>query len=138
METKSLTSLELKTKLSQIYEDSIASICKKIDKIGRSSYSLNGYWMSSDVSLSLDGNIIGPRLIHLTEIEGSIQVKKIGKYRNGSGSSFEIRLYYDYTKYVVLPKEMNVNEFPYRTTGDFLPTITILRSLEEYLESTLA
>ena len=136
METKSLTSVELKTKLSQMYEDSISSICEKIDTIGRRSYSMNGYWMSSDVSLSLDGNIIGPRLIHLTEIEDSIQVKKIGKYRNGPGSSFEIRLYYDYTKYVVLPKEMNVNEFPYRTTGDFLPTITILRSLE-YLETSL-
>lgn len=136
METNFLTSLEIKTKLSQLYEDSISSICKKIDKIGRESYSINGYWMSSVVSLSHDGNIIGPRLFQLTENEGYIQVERIGKYRNGSGSSFEIRLYYDNTTYIVLPKEMNVNEFQYRSTGDFLPTITILRSLE-YIESTL-
>jgi len=136
MEATNLTSLELKANLSKIYEDSILSICNLIAKIGNGSYSMNGYWMSSEVSFSLDGNRIGPNLIHLSDNNKSLQIEKIGKYRNGSGSSFEIRLYFDYTKYVVLPKKMDVRDFPYRTMGDFLPTITILQTLE-YIKSSL-
>ena len=136
MEKNNFTSVALKTNLSKLYEDSISSICDIIAKIGSSSYSMNGYWMSSEVSFFLDGNCIGPNLIHLSQKEKSLQITKIGKYRNGSGSSFGIRLYYDYTQYIILPKKMNVREFQYRTTGDFLPSITILRSLE-YIESAL-
>lgn len=136
METTNFTSVALKTNLSKLYEDSISSICDIIAKIGSNSYSMNGYWMSSEVSFFLDGNCIGPNLIQISEKEKSLQITKIGKYRNGSGSSFDIRLYYDYTQYIILPKKMNVREFQYRTTGDFLPSITILRSLE-YIESAL-
>ncbi len=137
METKECTSVELKTSLDKVYEDSISSICKMVERIGRDSYSINGYWMSSEVSLFLDSNYIGPYLLHISRIENSFQIIKIGKYRNGSGASFEIRLYYDSSSYIVLPKTMNVKDFPYRSRIDFLPTITILRSLE-YLESSLS
>lgn len=136
METKECTSVELKTNLDKVYEDSIFSICKMIGRIGRCSYSINGYWMSSEVSLLLDSNYIGPCLLNISGIENSLQIIKIGKYRNGSGDSFEIRLFYDSSSYIVLPKTMNVKDFPYRSRIDFLPTITILRSLE-YLESSL-
>ena len=136
MEINNFTAVALKTNLSKLYENSISSICDIIAKIGSDSYSMNGYWMSSEVSFFLDGNCIGPNLIHISEKEKSLQITKIGKYRNGSGSSFEIRLYYDYTQYIILPKKMHVREFQYRTIGDFLPSITILRSLE-YIESAL-
>lgn len=135
MGTNNFTSAELTTKISYLYEDSISSICNIIGHIGTSSYSMNGYWMSSEVSFSLDGNCIGPNLLHISEKEKSLQITKIGKYRNGSGTSFEIRLYYD-TRYIILPKKMSIRDFQYRTMGDFLPTITILRSLE-YIESSL-
>lgn len=136
METKKCTSVELKTSLERVYEDSISSICKMVERIGRSSYSINGYWMSSEVSLLLDSNYIGPYLLNISGNENSLQIIKIGEYRNGSGDSSEIRLFYDSSSYIVLPKTMNVKDFPYRSRIDFLPTITILRSLE-YLESSL-
>lgn len=136
METKECKSVELKTSLDKVYEDSISSICKMVERIGRGSYSINGYWMSSEVSLLLDSNYFGPDLLHISRIEKPLQIIKIGIYRNGSGASFEIRLYYDSSSFIVLPKTMNVKDFPYRSKIDFLPTITILRSLE-YLESSL-
>ena len=136
METNNFTSVALKTNLFKLYEDSISSICDIIAQIGSGSYSMSGYWMSSEVSFFLAGNCIGPNLIHISEKEKSLQITKIGKYRNGSGSSFEIRSYYDHTKYIILLKNMNVRDFQYRTIGDFLPSITILRSLE-YIESSL-
>ncbi len=136
METKECTSVELKTILEKVYKDSISSICKMVEKIGSVTYSINGYWMSSEVSLLHDSNHIGPYLLNISRIENPLQIVKIGKYRNGSGASFEIRLYYDSSSYIVLPKTMNVKDFPYRPSIDFLPTITILRSLE-YLESSL-
>lgn len=136
METKECTSVELKMSLDKVYEDSISSICKIVDRFGRKSYSMNGYWMSSEVSLLLDSNSIGPYLSHISKVEYPLQIIKIGKYRNGSGASFEIRLHYNSSSYIVLPKTMNVKDFPYRSRIDFLPTITILRSLE-YLESSL-
>lgn len=137
METDFLTSLEIKSHLSRIYEDSVLSVCKIIDKIGSKSYSANGYWMSSEVSFTLDGNCIGPNLILLKDGNKSVQVKKIGKYRNGSGSKFELRLYFDYTNYTILPIKMAAREFPYVTVDDYIPTITILSSLE-YIVSNLA
>jgi len=136
MGTNNLTSLEIKDSLSKVYEDSISSICKMIEKIGRPSYSINGYWMSTQVSFSLDGNCVGPILIHCSDNEKSLQIKRIEKCRNGSGASFEIRLYDENSNSVVLPTMMNVRVFPYRTLSDFLPTITILRSLE-YIASAL-
>lgn len=136
METKECKLVELKTSLDKVYEDSISSICKIVERIGRGSYSINGYWMSSEVSLVLDSSYFGPALLHISRIEKPLQIIKIGKYRNGSGASFEIRLYYDSSSYIVLPKTMNVKDFPYRSKIDFLPTITILRSLV-CLESSL-
>lgn len=77
METKECTSVELKTNLDKVYEDSIFSICKMIGRIGRCSYSINGYWMSSEVSLLLDSNYIGPCLLNISGIENSLQIIKI-------------------------------------------------------------
>ena len=136
METNNTTSIEIKDCLSKLYEDSVSSICKMIEKIGTSSYSMNGYWMSTIVYLKLDGNCVGPSLIHCSNNEKSFQIQSIEKCRNGSGSSFEIRLRGDKFHSIVLPKKMNVRDFPYRTQSDFLPTISILRSLE-YIASAL-
>lgn len=138
MEREELTSNELKNKESSIYDNTVMAIIKIIGQIGRTSYSMNGYWMSSEVFLELPSKIpVGPYLFHLSDREKSGQLSKIGRYRNGSGSKSELRLYFDYSHYIVMPMKMNTEEFPYRTTEDFLPTITILRCLE-YLKSIVS
>lgn len=91
MERTDLTSNELKIELSAIYNKTIMAIINIIHQTGSHSYSMNGYWMSSEVPFELPSKIsVGPNLIHLSNSMKFGQLNKIGTYRNGSVSKKRI------------------------------------------------
>lgn len=125
---------ELNSKAQELYSIIIKEFESALHKVGNSSYSMNGYWMSTTCSFINEAGIcIGPFLYNVFDTSKSFQVTKIESIRTGSGNKHEIRLYNNQNEFTVLPLEQNSKIFPYRTMEDFYPHLTILRIME-YLQ----
>lgn len=125
---------EFNSKSQEIYSQIIKEFESILHKVGRPSYSMNGYWMSTTCSFVNEAGIcVGPFLYNILDSSKSFQVAKIESIRTGSGNKHEIRLYNNQNEFAVLPLEQNCKGFPYRTLEDYFPSLTIMRIME-YLQ----